>query len=91
MPSRRDLQRRSRGSAGKPEPLDRRPRKRVHVPYEHLTEIVAALPPLLPEGSPFGFNVHHETRRAWIVVGEDVDAAPLVAELVAAAAGPGAE
>ena len=43
----------------------------------------AALPARLPEGSPFGFDVHHETRRTWIVVGEDVDARALVAEVLA--------
>lgn len=69
--------------AGEPEPLDLRPKKRVDVPYEHLMEIVAAMPARLPEGSPFGFNVHHETRRAWIVVGEDVDAEPLLAAILA--------
>ena len=68
---------------GEPEPLDLRPTKRVDVPYEHLMEIVAALPSRLPEGSPFGFNLHHETHRAWIVVGEDVDAEPLVAAILA--------
>jgi hypothetical protein len=68
---------------GEPEPLDLRPRKRVDVPYEHLMAIVAALPARLPEGSLFGFNVHHETRRAWIVVGEEIDAEPLVAEVLA--------
>ncbi|HET6600521.1 MAG TPA: hypothetical protein VFG57_01055 [Gaiella sp.] len=68
---------------GEPEPLDLRPQKRVDVPYEHLMKIVAELPPRLPEGSPFGFNVHHETRRAWIVVGEEIDAEPLVAEVLA--------
>lgn len=70
--------------AGEPEPLVLRPQKCVDVPYERLMEIVAALPPLLPEGSPFGFNLHHETRRAWIVVGEDVDAEPLIAAILEA-------
>jgi hypothetical protein len=65
-----------------PEPLDLRPTKRVDVPYEHLMEIVAALPSRLPAGSPLGFNFHDETRRAWIVVGEDVDAEPLVAAIL---------
>lgn len=37
-----------------------------------------------PEGSPFGFNLDHETRRAWIVVGEDVEAEPLVAGVLTA-------
>lgn len=68
---------------GEPEPLDRRPQKRVDVPYEHLMEIVAALPSRLPEGSPFGFNLDHETRRAWVVVGAEVDAEPLVAAILA--------
>jgi hypothetical protein len=36
------------------------------------------LPARVPDGSPFGFNVHHEPSRAWIVVGEDVDVEPLV-------------
>lgn len=53
------------------------------MPYEHLRAIVAGRRARLPAGSPFGFNVDHETRRAWIVVGEDVDAAPLVAEMFA--------
>jgi len=70
---------------GEPEPLDLRPTKRVDVPYEHLMEIVAALPSRLPQGSPFGFNFHDETRRAWIVVGEDVDAAPLLDAILAEA------
>ena len=65
---------------GEPEPLDLRPRKRVDVPYEHLMEIVAAMPSRLPEGAPFGFNFHDEARRAWIVVGEDVAVAQLVSD-----------
>jgi hypothetical protein len=65
---------------GEPEPLDLRPTKRLDVPYEHLMEIVAAIPSRLPEGTPFGFNFHHETRRAWIVVAEDVDAEQLVSD-----------
>jgi hypothetical protein len=67
---------------GEPEPLDLRPTKRIDVPFEHLMEIVAALPSRLPEDSPFGFNFHHETRRAWIVVGEEVDAEPLLAAIL---------
>ena len=67
---------------GEPEPLDLRPTKRIDVPFEHLMEIVAALPPRLPEDSPFGFNFHDETRRAWIVVGEEVDAEPLLAAIL---------
>jgi hypothetical protein len=53
------------------------------VPYEQLMEIVVALPPRLPEGSPFGVNLDHATRRAWIVVGEDVDAEALVSAILA--------
>lgn len=68
---------------GEPEPLELRPTKRVDVPYEHLREIVAALPGGLPEGSPFGFNLDPDTRRAWIFVGEEVDAEPLVAAILA--------
>lgn len=67
---------------GEPEPLDLRPHKRVDVPYEHLMQIVAALPSRLPEGSLFGFNLHHETHRAWVVVGEDVDGDALVTEVL---------
>jgi hypothetical protein len=65
---------------GEPKPLDLRPTKRVDVPYEHLMQIVAAMPSRLPDGSPFGFNLHHETRRAWIVVGQDVDAKRLMSD-----------
>ncbi len=71
---------------GKPEPLDLRPRRRLDVPFERLMEIVRELPPRMPEGTPFGFNLHHETRRAWIVVGEDVEAEPLVEEILSARA-----
>ena len=67
---------------GEPEPLALRPQKRVDVPYEHFGEIVAALPGRLPEGSRFGFNTHHETRRAWIVVDEEIDAERLVEEVL---------
>jgi ATP-dependent Clp protease ATP-binding subunit ClpA len=69
--------------SGEPEPLDRRPRKRVDVPFDELMTIVRELPARLPEGSPFGFNLHHNTQRAWVVVREDVDAEPLIAEIVA--------
>ncbi len=68
---------------GEPEPLDLRSRKRVDVPYESLSEILAVLPARLPEGSRFGFNLHHETRRAWIVVDEEVDGERLVEEVLA--------
>ena len=68
---------------GEPERLDLRPRKRVDVPYDRLREIVFALPPLLPESTPFGFNLHHELRRAWMLVGEDVDVEPLLARVLA--------
>lgn len=69
-------------SPGEPEPLDLRPGKRVDVPYERLREILTALPARLPEGARFGFNLHHETRRAWIVVDEEVDAERLVEEVL---------
>jgi hypothetical protein len=68
---------------GEPEPLDLRPRKRVDVPYERLGELLRVLPARLPEGSRFGFNLHHETRRGWIVVDEEVDAERLVEEVLA--------
>jgi len=68
---------------GAPEPLDLRPQKRVDVPYDHLRELIAALPQLLPDGSPFGFNLDHETRRAWIVVAEDVDGDALARAILA--------
>src|SRR6187551_855746 len=68
---------------GEPEPLDLRPRKRVDVPYERLGELLRVLPARLPEGSRFGFNLHHETRRAWIVVDEEVDAERLAEEVLA--------
>jgi hypothetical protein len=45
--------------------------------------IVRALPERLPPDARFGFNTHHETRRAWIVVDEVVDAERLVAEILA--------
>ena len=67
---------------GEPEAFDLRPTKRVDVPYEQLMEIVAALPSRLPDGSRFGFNLHHETQRAWILVGEDVDAEALIAAIL---------
>jgi hypothetical protein len=71
---------------GEPEPLDLRPTKRVDVPYEHLATIIRELPRRLPEGSRFGFNLHHESGRAWIFVDAEVDAVPLVAVVVADAA-----
>lgn len=46
-------------------------------------ELLRVLPARLPEGSRFGFNLHHETRRAWIVVDEEVDAERLVEEVLA--------
>ena len=49
------------------------------MPYEHLMEIVAAMPSAYPEAL-VGFNFHDEARRAWIVVGEDVDVEQLVSD-----------
>lgn len=68
---------------GEAEPLGLRPRTRVGVPYERLGELLRVLPARLPGGSRFGFDLHHETRRAWIVVDEKVDAERLVEEVFA--------
>jgi hypothetical protein len=65
-----------------PPPLDIGPRKRIDVPYEHLMTIVRELPRRLPADSHFGFNLHHETQRAWVVVDEEVDAEPLLAAIL---------
>jgi hypothetical protein len=67
---------------GEPEPLDLRRKKRVDVPFEHLTRIVSEFPRRLPDGSSFGFNLDPKTSRAWILVDEEVDAAPLVAAIL---------
>jgi hypothetical protein len=68
-----------------PEPLDLAPRRRLDVPYEHLTTIVRELPSRLPADAHFGFNTDHERQRAWIVVPDAVDAEPFVDEIVARA------
>jgi Clp amino terminal domain, pathogenicity island component len=68
--------------AGEPEPLDLRPKKRVDIPFEHLTTIVSEVPRRLPEGSSFGFNLDPKTSRAWIFVDEELDAEPLVAAIL---------
>jgi len=67
---------------GEPDPCDLRPTKRVGVPYEHLTTIVGSFPGLLAGDAYFGFNMHHKTKRAWIVVDEHVDAERLVTEIL---------
>jgi len=68
---------------GEPDALDLGPRKRLEVPYDSLMTIVRELPGRLPDGAHFGFNLHNETRRAWIVGDEHVEAEPLVAAILA--------
>ena len=67
---------------GEPEPLDLRPTRRIDVPFEHLSTIVSELPRRLPAGTRFGFNLDPDTERAWIFVGEEIDAEPVVAALL---------
>jgi len=46
--------------------------ERVFVPMDKLDYLAAAIPELLPEGTPFGLNCD-STGRAWVVAGEGID------------------